>query len=436
MGSRLKQARESRGWSQTRLIQELQRQADVAGFRVASEASLRTQLSRWENGRPVGDEMYRRLFRAIFDMTDESLGLTAAATATVEAAGVPGPDQADQPGDRAQAESDRDDPLTTRLTRAATAALPPALTREVPGRIDTVTVEACWAALRHLYELDARRGGGAGYDLTKGMARRLLHLLTTATYSTATGHRLRAVTAATAVHAGWQAYDGGQHANARHWWLETLHLCGLGSGAEQARTAALACMSLQVSHHPSRGREATELARAATASAGPDASGLLLSLLAAREAVGTARDGDRYGTANAFARARNRFDEGGNGDDPEWLSFWNLADLACHEMRAALYEGRDGDAERAARQALQHADATTMPRNATIYAAYLGGVLTQVGKLDEAIRVTRNAIEGAAALRSARINRHLLMTLDMLGRQPYAAARSFSESARLQIPAA
>jgi hypothetical protein len=75
-------------------------------------------------------------------------------------------------------------------------------------------------------------------------------------------------------------------------------------------------------------------------------------------------------------------------------------------------------------------------RNVTMYAAYLGGVLTQVGKLDEAIRVTQNAVESAAALRSPRINRHLLMTLDMLGQQPYAAARAFSATARLLLPAA
>jgi transcriptional regulator with XRE-family HTH domain len=450
MGSRLKQARESRGWSQTRLIQELQRHAAVAGFRVASEASLRTQLSRWENGRPVGDEMYRRLFRTIFGTTDEDLGLTAAPRAPVPAAGVAGADQADpdgradlsgraDPSGRAeggQAAPRRDDPLTARLTVAAATALPAALRRDVPGRVDITTVEACWTALHHLYELDARRGGVAGYDLTKGMARRLLHVLTTATYSTATGRRLRGVTAAFAVHAGWQAYDAGQHANARHWWLETLHLCGLGIGAEDSRTAALACMSLQVGHHPNRGREAAELARAAAASAGRDASGLLVSLLSAREAVGTARDGDRYGTAHALGRARARFEEGGNGDEPEWLRFWNTADLACHEMRAALYEGRDADAERAARHALAHADTETMPRNATIYGAYLGGVLTQVGKLDEAIRVTQDAVEWASALQSPRINRHLHMTLDLLGQQPYTPARVFSATARRLVPAA
>jgi tetratricopeptide (TPR) repeat protein len=418
-----------------RLIQELQRHAAAAGFRIASEASLRTQLSRWENGRPVGDEMYRQLFRSIFDMTDEGLGLATSSTPALQVAGDTGTEQADPPGDGPQPPAEKPDEVVSALSRAAAAALPPAVTRDPPGRIDSATVDACWAALRHLYQLDARRGGAAGYDLTKDMARRLLHLLTTATYNTATGRRLRGVTAAAAVHAGWQAYDSGQHANARHWWLETLHLCGLAPGAEEARTAALACMSLQVGHHPGRGREAAELARAARGSAGADAPPALLSLLAAREAVGTARDKDRYGTAYALAAARSRFDEGRTGEEPEWLSFWNDADLACHEMRAALYEGRETDAEQTARRAFSRAD-PMFNRNVTMYAAYLGGVLTQVGKLDEAIRITQSAVESASALRSPRINRHLLMTLDMLGQQPYAAARAFSATARLLLPAA
>jgi transcriptional regulator with XRE-family HTH domain len=71
--SRLGEARRARGWTQGQVLLRLRRQADVEGFRLPGEASLRTQLSRWENGRRVGKEMYRSLFREIFRATDAEL---------------------------------------------------------------------------------------------------------------------------------------------------------------------------------------------------------------------------------------------------------------------------------------------------------------------------------------------------------------------------
>ena len=37
-------------------------------------ASLKTSLSRWENGHHAPDRHYRRLFREIFGLTDAELG--------------------------------------------------------------------------------------------------------------------------------------------------------------------------------------------------------------------------------------------------------------------------------------------------------------------------------------------------------------------------
>jgi xanthine/CO dehydrogenase XdhC/CoxF family maturation factor len=45
---------------------------------VASRASLKVQISRWENGRTrVSSEDYRALFRHIYRATDEELGFTS-----------------------------------------------------------------------------------------------------------------------------------------------------------------------------------------------------------------------------------------------------------------------------------------------------------------------------------------------------------------------
>ena len=74
MRSRLSTAREERSWSQARLMSELERRGRLAGVPVMSRASLKTALSRWENGHTVPDRQYCRLFREIFGLTDVELG--------------------------------------------------------------------------------------------------------------------------------------------------------------------------------------------------------------------------------------------------------------------------------------------------------------------------------------------------------------------------
>ncbi len=43
-------------------------------------ASLRTAVSRWENGHVIPDQHYRRLFRDIYGLTDAELGFEVRGT--------------------------------------------------------------------------------------------------------------------------------------------------------------------------------------------------------------------------------------------------------------------------------------------------------------------------------------------------------------------
>ena len=76
MRSRLSTAREERSWSQARLMSELERRGRTAGVPVMSRTSLKTAVSRWENGHMSPDRQYRRLFREIYGLTDAELGFT------------------------------------------------------------------------------------------------------------------------------------------------------------------------------------------------------------------------------------------------------------------------------------------------------------------------------------------------------------------------
>ena len=85
MRSRLAAAREQLGWSQARLVSELERRGRTTGLAVMSTPSLKTALSRWENGHVQPDRHYRKLLRDIYGLTDAELGFTALAVVAVRA---------------------------------------------------------------------------------------------------------------------------------------------------------------------------------------------------------------------------------------------------------------------------------------------------------------------------------------------------------------
>lgn len=73
----LRAARERLGWSQTRAASELAALAAQRGLDVASPASLKTQLSRWENQHVLPEDTYRVLLSELYGRTDAELGLAA-----------------------------------------------------------------------------------------------------------------------------------------------------------------------------------------------------------------------------------------------------------------------------------------------------------------------------------------------------------------------
>ncbi|MGH4019674.1 MAG: hypothetical protein ACRDT0_10660, partial [Pseudonocardiaceae bacterium] len=315
---------------------------------------------------------------------------------------------------------------------AVSALLPQGVAR--PGRIDAAGAAQCWTALRRLEELDAQQGGATVYQMAEEMARRLQDALRRGSYLPSVGSELQRVTAAAMEQAGWLAYDAGWPQRARHWWLETCHLADLASIPE-ARVTALASMALQASDDPGRGAETVALTQAARTAA-DQATPVLLSLLAAREAIGHARSGDCTAAVSSIAEARRWLDQGRRGGEPFWLDFWGAADLAWHETRTALATGNGKLAEIAARTALTSVDAEVWPRNHTLYAVRLGSLLTRLGQLDEAIAVTGDAMRRVDAVRgSGRIVSDLHHTVDLLGQQNYPQARTFAAAARRLLPA-
>lgn len=319
------------------------------------------------------------------------------------------------------------------VSLAVTVLLP--RTVATAGRIDADQAAQCWTGLRRLYELDDHEGGATVYQVADGMARRLQEAVRRGSYLSSVGRELQSVAAATMEHAGWLAYDAGWQQKARQSWLESCHLADL-AGIPDARVTALASMAQQASQTPGGGREAVDLVGAARAAAGDQATPILLSLLAAREAVGHARSGDRSAATSAIGESRRWLDHGRRGDEPFWLDFWGPADLAAHERIVGLATGQGHLAETAARRALASVDAEAFPRNYVSYTTSLGLVLIRRGQFDEAIAVTSDAVQQIDTVRgSGRILTRLNRAVDLLGQQNYPPAKTFANVAHRLLSA-
>lgn len=74
----LRAARLARGWSQAEAAREIATMARSRGAPVAAAASLKTLLSRWENGHSLPEQQYRQLLADLYGRSVAELGLAPA----------------------------------------------------------------------------------------------------------------------------------------------------------------------------------------------------------------------------------------------------------------------------------------------------------------------------------------------------------------------
>ncbi len=75
METGLKAAREARHWSQLRLLSELGKRGRAKGLPMPNQASLKTAISRWENGHHTPHKPYVELLAEIYETSPAALGL-------------------------------------------------------------------------------------------------------------------------------------------------------------------------------------------------------------------------------------------------------------------------------------------------------------------------------------------------------------------------
>ena len=194
MVTSLQTVRRQLGYTAAQVIDHLTRRADALHLPVANKRSLKTKLSRWENGKEQPSEIYRRLFREIYGRTSAELGF---------------PDEPEEEPEAAE--------LRSRLAVART--------------LDQETVEIFRHQVDHARRVDRRFGALTQLDQLRTQIDQVQHLLT---YSAGPQRpALAGVLVEASTLAGWQALD--RAAVGQAW----THYERAKAAAREAESAAL-----------------------------------------------------------------------------------------------------------------------------------------------------------------------------------------------------
>ncbi|MDQ3764553.1 MAG: tetratricopeptide repeat protein [Actinomycetota bacterium] len=190
----LQTVRHQLGYTAAQVIDLLTRRADALHLPIANKASLKTKLSRWENGKEQPSEIYRRLFREIYGRTNTELGF---------------PDEPEEEPEAAE--------LRARLTIART--------------VDQETVQVFRHQVDHARHVDRRFGALTQLDQLRSQIDQVQHLLT---YRAGPQRpALAGVLVEASTLAGWQALD--RAALGQAW----AHYERAKAAAREAESAAL-----------------------------------------------------------------------------------------------------------------------------------------------------------------------------------------------------
>lgn len=363
----LRQARVAAGWSQMRLVAELERQARASENRTAlpERQHLKTQLSRWENGHVVPGEMYRALFRAIYRTTDEALGFPSAPSLALA-------DAADL------------------LTQIATArAIGPTSAGAFAAQVETIRV------------LDRQLGAPTALAQLRAVTQSVEGLLRHAVLPAAR-EPLAAVLADAAALAGWQALDLGDVKQA--WTLhETAKAAAREAGDAPGLAHAMGQQAFVLLDAGATG-DAVQLIRATTEIAGRKVPAVLRAWLSAAEAEACAALRDDAGSRRALDEAASVLP---SGDEVRDLPYLVLDDAHLARWRGnVLARLGDDDATSDLYRALATMDATFIRARAGLECDLAKAHVTR-GDVTEARRHVASARQLAQQTGSVRQRRRI-----------------------------
>ncbi|GAA2942416.1 hypothetical protein GCM10010478_49930 [Streptomyces erythrogriseus] len=319
MSAGLRSARTARGWSQERLVREIEQYARRNVTDVASTASLRVYVSEWENGKRTLSDRYAGILRKLLGVTDAEL--RGAVLAPV-AASVDGYDE-----------------LLSRIDAA--------------GSVGESMVQAFNAQTELLRTMDRQRGAAGLVDQMTGHLAALEDALNFAVLPSARRPVALALAGASTL-AAWQAIDSGAVERAwRHYELAKRAARDAEAPMYLAHAMAEQAYVLCEAGRPALG---VDLVRDARRTVGQSGSARLRAWLHAAEAEMCAYAGMPDDSRRALDAALATIPAGPEDRDPDMLSiFLNGTHLARWQGNVLAMLG-DSDAVTSLYGALEDMD--------------------------------------------------------------------------------
>ncbi|HEY3684768.1 MAG TPA: hypothetical protein VGL93_17160 [Streptosporangiaceae bacterium] len=300
--------------------------------------------------------------------------------------------------------------LTVPMARWLLAS--PADSPERTGRalhVGPSDVEAILATVRMFEDLDHRFGGGHARTAAVQYLHSAVAPMLNGSYTARVGRDLFAAAAQSTYKAGAMAYDVGRHGLARRYFVQALNLAH-GSGDRALGGKVLALMSHQA-NFLGEYLEAVDLARAAKLGARGHATPTVHAMYCAMEARALASQGNHRECVKAMREAEIEFDRRNPSDDPEWIAYFDEAEL--HDEFAHCFRGlcETQEADRHATMSLR-ASGDAYPRSRTFCRLTLAGAYIDVRRprdrdIERACAIAGEAVATAGRLKSGRVRAYL-----------------------------
>lgn len=325
MSTGLRNARAARGWSQERLVREIEQYARRNVTEVASTASLRVYVSEWENGKRSLSDRYAGILRNLLGVTDAELRGEASASVVATVDGY--------------------DELLSRIDAA--------------GSVGASMVKAFNDQTELLRTMDRQRGAAGLVDQMTGHLAALEDALNFAVLPS-TRRPVALALAGASTLAAWQAIDSGAVERAwRHYELAKRAARDAEAPMYLAHAMAEQAYVLCEAGRPALG---VELVRDARSTVGQAASARLRAWLCAAEAEMCAYAGMPNDARRALDAALAAIPPGPEDRDPDMLSiFLNGSHLARWHGNVLAMLG-DGDAVSRLYGALEDMDPRSFER--------------------------------------------------------------------------
>jgi hypothetical protein len=435
MATPLQAARHARGWAQSRAIWELTRLAQAKGIKVASSGSLKTLLSRWENGHAIPEHFYQDLLCTLYKATPRELGFGSQQLPA-------GSNQENDFGVSLITKSSwtRDDvsALSQRFNEAVSSSAladiellahewlsadkPQLIELNVGRHIGEDLVSTVEDRVRQLRRADDFMSGRTSHALVREELAATTYLLSHGALTDEQAARLFTVTGELAQLAAWVSADAGLYREAARY-IQGGVLAAHAADNQPLAANIISTFSYQLANtgDPRRG---AMLARTAYAGARHSASATTKALLLERVAWGDAKSGDFNSCKRSIGLVEENYSHARPEDDPAWVYWLDGAEIDIMSGRCYTELRRPSLAEPLLRTAMVNIDNSRIREN-SLYLSWLAEVYVQLGEIDHASAVAARVLALTSRANSARTDARLQHLARLLRR--YSDVRSVAD---------